>query len=318
MNWEREVELCPEIGALNYNNVAKFIAEKVFRSNADMAEILRRRYEQMVKNFGSVKYDDPLWNLQLNSGGVAQNVIDNKRDARVAIGVEKFKMDYEPQVWNLFLTMGNFGHDLPVWIKKRGSNPKRIVVIVSQDPERANDVEKFLYLSTPFGIHCCNFRQNKGKRVVGILERIISTGDAAAYLTDHNKFYLHGKNYVQKHLPDVFKTFSPILKEEISNVRKGLPIVAIMTLGKNAAVSLIPRLGKDWHIEENAIPYHQDTYTISEQENENVPTFSFVHPSNMYRSKCDGKDSFAKRLEKLGRNPREYFLKGVDDILQRN
>lgn len=225
MDWD-DVDFCPKIGMLSTRWLVKVLADKVFASKSRAFRgVLADRYVQMGRNYVGVRFDDAKWDLNR----VCRNAFDRKKkkDARLAVPISLIKSANRDV--QKISKCPDFGHDMPVWLRQKGSNTRFKVMIVSQDPKRKDDARNFLYLSTPFGMHSCCFRCSGGAAMCSIVEGLLCR-NVAVYLTDFNKMYAMNPSYVRTHAASLYKSFGAILEQEARQYDPDL----IVTFGKEA------------------------------------------------------------------------------------
>ena len=232
MNWETDVEFCPDVGDLTIDSISELIANKVFKTKS-FSGILKARYEQMQKYFNA-EYNSPDWDLTFG-GFTFRNIVDKKKkDARLKVSGDRISQNNENgPILDLFNEC-DFGHDLPVWVCKKGIDKKGCphVMIVAQDPKRNNDERGYVYLSSPFGLHSRNFRKNLTTKIIdGLMEE-----GAIVYVTDYLKFYASHPGYIRS--IDCFaKEHAEVISSDETSLFK--PCV-LVTLGKEAFTVLQP------------------------------------------------------------------------------
>lgn len=82
----------------------------------------------------------------------------------------------------------DIGHDLPVWFTAGDGEPRRRVMIVSQDPLRDELPNGALHLSSPFGVHCETYSTSAARLVENVVKRLLQE-NVSVYLTDFSKLY---------------------------------------------------------------------------------------------------------------------------------
>lgn len=92
--------------------------------------------------------------------------------------------------WNDILDYPCVGHDLPVWLVRKGQeNPPR-VMILSQDPLRKGLGRGKLTISSPWALHSPEYRQKISHDLVfKVFEALLADG-VEIYLTDYRKIFL--------------------------------------------------------------------------------------------------------------------------------
>ena len=219
------MSFCPDLATgLTTQVISDELAEKVF-GDSGFAKLLKARYDQMGELFRDANYNNERWNLK--EFGCVNCATANKKDARLKVPRHKINSN-NSSVTRLF-DYDNFGHDMPVWVSyNQDPNAKRIM-IVSQDPLRGskkakevNDEKGSLYLSSPFGVHSCDFeRDGMDSHVKGMLNAFLDA-DFCVYLTDNMKFYAtradeegNNINVVKEKIKQYKSLFSKILELEI-------------------------------------------------------------------------------------------------------
>ena len=243
MDWETDIEFCPEMGELNFCNIVKGIGEGIFHSDETFQQLLYARYMQMRDFFKNVSYADDLWNLTVD-GDSFNNVVEvtsPKKDARLKVPIQyvKSKNSDVQQV----LKEKNLGHDLPVWFCKNGcaNCPSYRVMLISQDPLRSGDMAGALYLSTPFGLHSADYRNGRNGIVVSTIVDALTFGRAAVYLTDALKVFARERNFVKNNYPSIVNDSKTVLNEEIKAFKPDV----IMFIGKDAASMVLSECFED-------------------------------------------------------------------------
>ena len=146
--------------------------------------------------------------------------------------------------WTKLFDYVKFGHDAPLWVSYEeepfdlfAPDVKR-VMLVSQDPLRNRGAKGTLLLSSPFGMHCREYRekQNITKIIKKIWQRDVKV---VFYLTDYNKFYVQDSTsmtLINNSKPNLAKKFKDILDKEISLFDPHL----IVTIGDKPSGKLVP------------------------------------------------------------------------------
>ena len=185
---------CPDLATgLTTQVIANELAANVF-GDPGFAELLNARYDQMGELFRDAHYNDLRWDLP--GYGCENCATPNKRDARLRVPGNRIHPNGNNANVTRLFDYDNFGHDMPVWVSYNDNPNARRVMIVSQDPLRGsktargdNDERGFLYLSTPFGVHSCDFeRGGMDTQVKRMLDAFLDEG-FCVYLTDNMKFY---------------------------------------------------------------------------------------------------------------------------------
>lgn len=243
MNWETDVEFCPDMGELNFGKMVNRIGEGIFHSDETFQHLLYARYMQMRDLFRDVSYADDLWNLTVD-GQSFNNVVEAhapKKDARLKVPVQYVKS--ENNIVQQVLKEENLGHDLPVWFCKNGcaNFPSYRVMLISQDPFRNGDMAGSLYLSTPFGLHSADYRKGGKGIVVSTIVDALAFGRAAVYVTDALKVFARESDFVKNNYPSIVNNSKTVLEEEM---RAFNPDV-IMFIGKDAASMVLSECFED-------------------------------------------------------------------------
>lgn len=287
MDWKTEVEFCPPIGEVNIDVMAKFLAHNVFKSKDNkFSELLHCRYKQLRGCFKDVQYDKNVeWDLNdkkkwglVGCGGT--NVADKKKkDARLRVPLGQFE---DLGVLCQFSCEDNLGHDMPIWIKKNqtDSRTEKIVMMVAQDPLRNGDAQGALYLSTPFGMHCCDWRNGKNGRVVKrLIDDLIKDPAIAVYLTDYNKLFAREKGFVKNNYPELYSGFSDVLIEEVNKLKGCLKLpLVIVTFGVDASEIFCRGIRKNF-TQHMRLPCEVGGAYEGCGVFDEVPTLAFIHPS---------------------------------------
>ena len=177
-------QFCPTIGATSVDAVVRLLSESF---GDDIDSVLTERYEKMGQNFKDVPFDDERWDQSCGCRNVRykRNGRSYYKDALLCVNRQKH---LKSRFWSGISDYYNLGLDLPVWFCTT-HKPKHQVMIISQDPERVWHPEKNLYLSTPWGVHSCQYTASQGARnSVNLIGQLLSC-DTAVYFTDYVKFY---------------------------------------------------------------------------------------------------------------------------------
>ncbi|MBQ8602813.1 MAG: hypothetical protein IJ413_09805 [Bacteroides sp.] len=146
----------------------------------------------------------------------------------------------------------NFGHDVPVWLEEdNNDNDSEDVIkimIVSQDPLRDRGAIGKILFSSPFGVHCRDYRTQPRQCLMKIIGGVWKTAKAnnkkvIFYLTDFNKFFLidikSSIKTLKRNHQGIVIFFEPTLKEEVRLFAPEL----IVTLGNIASGALLGKKG---------------------------------------------------------------------------
>ncbi len=215
---------CPDLGGeLTKEAMSGFLAEKVF-GDKNFAELLKARYDQMGELYIAVPHNDPRWNLEEQSSDCKNKADCDKQDARLV--VPRSRLVSAPQNVIRLFDYDNFGHDMPVWVTYNNNPKAKRIMIVSQDPLRKDDEKYHLYLSSPFGVHSCDFeKRGMDPRVRDMVNSFLGAG-LCVYLTDYMKFFAKEKGFIKsmvmkKKDPQGYRAkFSDSLEYEIKDIVK--------------------------------------------------------------------------------------------------
>ena len=219
---------CPDLATgLTTQVISDELAAKVF-GDKDFAELLKARYDQMGELFRDAHYDDTRWDLKTPFSDCKNKADPAKKDARLV--VPRSRLVSAPQNVTRLFDYDNFGHDMPVWVSYNNDPKATRIMIVSQDPLRgskdANDEKGNLYLSSPFGVHSCDFESGGMDPRVRDMVNSFLRADLCVYLTDYMKFFAKEKGFIKKMKkkkkdPLGYRaTFSDALEYEIKNMVK--------------------------------------------------------------------------------------------------
>lgn len=304
MNWNK-VEFCPELKlsgeVLNCDVMAPLLGKHVFKSSQYFVNVLYARYKQIQQNGPDTGYGED-WDLTVPKVNLCLEFVQDvsKPDVRLPVGIQHVSRDQR------IIEMGqhpNFGHDMPLWFKGPKSNPRKRIMIVSIDPLRTGDSEGSIYLSTPFGLHCKDyrkFRNGESKLETAVVERLLEDG-WTVYVTDYLKFFVERSGCVEHCFSDLFSRFDDMLKEEL---RLFDPTV-VLAFGKS--------LGR-WLCEDVKIPsVKRQAYNVLGRMLDGVSRQCVFacHPSKItkYRSDIERELNMHNAGWKLYV---EYYLQGVN------
>ena len=193
MNWETDVEFCPDMGDLSIDSMAKMIAKGVFSAES-FSCVLKARYEQMQAKFAKTPCAD--YGIPTCGEEAAPhlcNVVQTtKPDARLRVDKDLIHPTNGSILAKLF-TKRCFGHDMPVWFRKRNvARSVKKIMLISQDPKRTpyQDQIGAITLSTPFGVHSADYRRHTQNDMVSRFINYLGNSYGAVYLTDARKFYV--------------------------------------------------------------------------------------------------------------------------------
>lgn len=212
---------------LLYNRL--FNPSTIFRSN----QVLEIWYKLMENNINNP-----------NSGWIASPSLPTNTNFRIGakndIMLECCSNYYSSlgKVFDYCLTNGytHLGHDVPIWYNFVEGNKKRIM-IVSQDPRR-DIASNNLFLSSPFGLHCFEYRTRNDEVMQDIVNAILDEGHSV-YLTDLYKAFASGpQNKKSIALMSSFKgDFVDIFEKEIALYNPNL----IICFGNDATNALLTK-----------------------------------------------------------------------------
>lgn len=165
-----------------------------------------------------------------------------KKDPLLVCKRNDFSASTAKDLATLF-TYDKFGHDAPLWVSHEEnlsdlfSPDVKRVMIVSQDPLRNRGAKDTLLLSSPFGMHCREYREKQN--ITKILREIWPKDSKVVfYLTDYNKFYVQDSNsinLINQSAPNLAKKFKDILDKEIALYDPHL----IVTIGDKPSEKLV-------------------------------------------------------------------------------
>lgn len=147
----------------------------------------------------------------------------------------------------------NFGHDVPVWLEEDNNDSEDVIkiMIVSQDPLRDRGAIGKILFSSPFGVHCADYRNKPNECMMKFIEGVwkIAKGKnkkVIFYLTDLYKFFIADKksslNIVTSSHSTVANSFKPILNKEIDYFGPNL----ILCFGNKSIESLLGQKVPFW------------------------------------------------------------------------
>lgn len=268
---------------------------------------LEEWYELMVTHL-----NDPntVWNSITPTNGTI-NVNLKKKDA--LFECDKALFSSSP-ILPLF-QYPNFGHDVPVWLEEDNNDSEDVIkiMIVSQDPLRDRGAIGKILFSSPFGVHCADYRNKSNECMMKFIEGVwkIAKGKnkkVIFYLTDlYKAFALDAQDEAKKSI-DLMSSFKgqfvDIFKKEIALYKPDLILlmgaeVANVLLGaknyKKTQISGSPRKMTDLG------DYFNPQYTHSSKHiNSNIRVIPILHTS--------GNDHGQKKLA-------VDYLKGNGELL---
>ena len=198
---------------------------------------LEEWYDLMITHL-----NDPntVWNSITPTNGII-NVDRRKKDVLFECNQTIFSLS---SITPLF-SYPNLGHDVPVWLEDdKNKNGKIIkIMIVSQDPLRNRGLKGNILFSSPFGVHCHDYRNKNNQSLMKILQGLWKNNKIVFYLTDFNKLYIKsGGNEtsiqtLNRQLPTIAQNFKDILDIEIDLFKPNL----IVTLADYTSNNLLGR-----------------------------------------------------------------------------
>lgn len=178
-----------------------------------------------------------------NSGWIASPSLPTNTNFRIGakndIMLECCSNYYSPlgNVFNDCLKNGytHLGHDVPIWYNSVEGNKR--IMIVSQDPRR-DIASKNLFLSSPFGLHCFDYRTRNNEVMQDIVNAILGK-EHSVYLTDLYKAFALDLQDEDKKSIDLMSSskrqFVEIFKKEIELYKPDL----ILLMGAEVANVLL-------------------------------------------------------------------------------
>ena len=194
--------------------------------------------------------DNKVWEYVKNNPKYGTiNVNLKKKDALFECDKDLFSSSSKSSILPLF-QYPNFGHDVPVWLEEDNNDSEDVIkiMIVSQDPLRDRGDKGKILFSSPFGVHCRDYRTQPRECLMKIIGGVWKTAKAnnkkvIFYLTDFNKFFLININSSIKTLKInhqiIVNSFKPTLVEEVRLFAPEL----IVTLGNIASGALLGKTG---------------------------------------------------------------------------
>ena len=186
MDW-KDVAFCSDkpIEGLNVDveSIVKTLSGDKRIFPAGLSSVFSDRYVRMRENFLESCVTHP---EKWKQGDLCLSNTQEYKDALLEIPstYSAFSNNHE---WLDILQNPCVGHDLPVWMWGSKPNINRRVMIVSQDPLRTGHGNKKLLLSTPFGYHSAEYRNNNRLMILLTL-RLMEEG-VILYFTDVMKIY---------------------------------------------------------------------------------------------------------------------------------
>lgn len=291
-----------------------FDPSAIFRSN----KVLEIWYNLMEKNINNPN------NAWIASPSLPTNT-NFKIGAKNDIMLECCSNYYSSlgNVFNLCLTNGytHLGHDVPIWYNSVERNKR--IMIVSQDPRR-DIASNNLFLSSPFGLHCFDYRTRNDEVMQDIVNAILKEGHSV-YLTDLYKVFALDAQDEDKKSIDLMSSFKgqfvDIFKKEIALYKPNLILlmgaeVANVLLGaknyKKTQISGSPRKMTDLG------DYFNPQYTHSSKHiNSNIRVIPILHTSGNDHGQKKLAVDYLKGKGVIGKDDRikKMFVKLIKDLI---
>ena len=192
--------------------------------------------------------DNKVWEYVKNNPKYGTINLNRRKDALFEC---KHNLFSASPVFSLF-QYPNFGHDVPVWLEdENNSKPILKIMIAIQDPLRDRGNAGNILFSSPFGVHCKDYRNQRRECMMKFIEAIWKIAKERKikvifYLTDLIKFFCNGKDSSFKILENnnlkINKTFKPILCKEIDIFKPNL----MLCMGNKAIESLLGQKVAFW------------------------------------------------------------------------
>ena len=185
MCWDRIV-FCPNQGieGLTTSVIANVLTGEGGIFPVGLVEVFKRRYEIMQTQFMQSCCAQPeLW----SQGELRLADVSRYHDALLEIPADHLAFQNDPR-WMRILQNPCVGHDLPVWMCGPRPIEGRRVMVVAQDPLRTGHGTGKLLLSTPFGLHSADYRDNDGGLLMQLALQLMEDG-CTLYFTDFMKIY---------------------------------------------------------------------------------------------------------------------------------
>lgn len=309
MCWN-DVAFCPNdcIKCLTERTVVDILIRENRVFPFGLTEVLLERYRKMRDHFldSCVTHPD-FW----KQGDLRLADVKRYRDALLVIPATHSAIKGNDE-WKDILKNPCVGHDLPVWMHGPKPCKNRRIMIVSQDPLRTGHGAGNLLLSTPFGFHSADYRDNDGDLLMQLALRLMG-GGFVLYFTDAMKIYnrkpeplkLNKKTKKEespckgcahydecmtrcnevgiskRRIQRDFKTrYNTCLADEIRIFNPDV----ILTFGKSAAMTLFPTAFGPTNVVQG-IGLNRLTFTNMvapmpwRDHYSEIPTLSFLHPS---------------------------------------
>ena len=222
---------------VNGNSFKQQIIKLLYKNlfNIQSNGCLEEWYELMTNHLND---SNNVWQ-KLNPGKGIINVDRRKKDVLFEYNQTIFSSS---SITPLF-SYSNFGHDVPVWVSNGNIENMIRIMIVSQDPLRNRGINGNILFSSPFGMHCHDYRNKKNESLMKILQGLWKNNKIVFYLTDFNKLYIQsGGNEtsiqtLNRQHPTIAQNFKSILNKEIDLFKPNL----IVTLGDYTSNNLLGR-----------------------------------------------------------------------------
>ena len=193
--------------------------------------------------------DNKVWEYVKNNPKYGTINLNHRKDALFEC---KHNLFSASPVSSLF-QYPNFGHNVPVWLEDDDNNSKQIlkILIVFPDPLRERGNAGNILFSSPFGVHCKDYRNQRRECVMKFIEAIWKIAKernikVIFYLTDLIKFFCNDKGLSIKTLENnnfkINETFKPVLSKEIDIFKPNL----ILCSGSKSIESLLGQKVAFW------------------------------------------------------------------------
>ena len=195
-----EVKFCPRMklgqDVLSIDTIVNKTIRTLFPEC--MRDILLKRYERMSANCTKTLTNVSDWSQNNDACSIAN--ANKYKDMLLEVKqrlFEQYPNDELAKRWNDILDYPCVGHDLPVWLVRKGQeNPPR-VMILSQDPLRKGLGRGKLTISSPWALHSPEYRQKISHDLVfKVFEALLADG-VEIYLTDYKKIFLPRPSHTQ-------------------------------------------------------------------------------------------------------------------------
>ena len=255
MDWT-EIEFCPESVLKETELVPVLVgAECVFPEGLE--SVFLERYCVMRNNFmtSCLKHKEA-W----QQGNYKLADVTRYSDALLELPISAPIWNAE---WMNILANPCVGHDLPIWMSGKKPICGRRVMIISQDPLRTGHGKGKLLLSTPFGFHSSDYRNER--LMMKLAYELMFKYGCVLYLTDFMKVYnrepmeikngkisgdcrgcvhyaecMKSKSLIAGNKKNIKKNFIKRYKECLHEEIKLFNPNVVLILGRDAACSCFP------------------------------------------------------------------------------